>query len=351
MNGKKVYVPYEEGRESYGTEKKTQRGSLYQIPSTDQCRYIEEQIGTESDGKRAVGYIRVSTLGQASSDRFGMDEQRDIITKYCDDHGLQLMGWYIDSGVSGTAESRPAMDSLLYNGLKYPAISYVVCAKSDRMARDIKLYYYYLMLLEKKGIELVSATEELVNDSTGLGEIYKSLMLFVAEQERKNITMRTSGGRNQKARTGGYAGGKTPFGYRAVGGQLEIDPKEADIVRKVFFLYVRGMSANAITSYLNQSGARGRAGTWLATSTIINILKREKLYRGYYQYGSSGWVKGKHEPILTDDDLGTSPDDAINSKNDYPKVMYRIENQMAIEELKKHLQKKFEDEGDTVVNP
>lgn len=313
----------------------TQYGGAYRILTDEQYREIEKEIGTETDGKRAVGYIRVSTLGQVGENRFGMDEQRDLIQKYCDEHGLKLMGWYIDSGVSGTVESRPAMDALIYGTLKNPAINYVVCAKSDRMARDIKLYYYYLMLLEKKGIELISATEEVVNDSSGMGGIYKSLMLFVAEQERKNITMRTSGGRNQKAKNGGFSGGRTPFGYKSDYGELVIVPEEAEIVKKTFFLYSRGMSAYAIANYLNESGARGRAGTPLAVSTVISILKREKFYRGYYHYGSSGWVKGKHTPIITDESLKVPEDRQVGGTKEftYPKSMYQMNKDMAIKEL------------------
>ena len=62
------------------------------------------------------------------------------------------------------------------------------------------------MLLEKRGMKLISATEEVVNDDTGLGNVYKALMLFVAEQERNNITKRTSGGRAVKSANGGYSG-------------------------------------------------------------------------------------------------------------------------------------------------
>ena len=59
--------------------------------------------------------------------------------------------------------------------------------KSDRVARHINTYYYYMMLLEKKGMDLLSATEPIVNDESGLGEVYNTLMLFVAEQERNGI--------------------------------------------------------------------------------------------------------------------------------------------------------------------
>lgn len=152
--------------------------------------------------KNVVAYIRVSTDGQIGEDKFGMESQRAIITEYCSKNDMQVSDWYIDEGESGAKVERPALDEILFGEIKNPPVEAVVVAKSDRMARDIKLYFYYMMLLEKKKIELISATEEVVNDDTGLGNVYKALMLFVAEQERKNITKRTSGGRSIKAARG-----------------------------------------------------------------------------------------------------------------------------------------------------
>lgn len=325
-----------------GEEKKSQYGDAYQVPSEDDRRKLEHQIGSDTDGRRAVGYIRVS---KKKADRFDIEKQREIITKYCDEHNLIVCGWYIDSEISGLSKTSPAMNAMLYGGLKSPTVNYIVCARSDRISGDLKMYYYYFMLFDKKGIELVSATEDIVDDGTGLGEEYRIMMLFVAEQERKNIYARTSGGRAQKAKAGGYAGGKTPFGYKPKNGMLVIDPGEAEIVRKIFFLYTHGMSATAITNYLNASGARGRAGTFFSSSTIIGVLKREKFYRGYYRFKDSGWVKGQHEPIFKDDDpivsdepgeVTENPDTFLNMskiEGKYPKVLYKLDNDFAIAAL------------------
>ena len=66
-----------------------------------------------------------------------------------------------------------------------------------------------------------------------MANIYRALLLFVAEQERKNIALRTSKGRSVKARCGGYSGGRTPYGYKVVNGVLTINPEEEPIVKRV----------------------------------------------------------------------------------------------------------------------
>ena len=249
--------------------------------------------------ENVVGYCRVSTDGQVGEDRFGIESQKELIMKYCADHDMQISEWYIDEGESGVKESRPALDSLLYGEVKNPPVKAVVVAKSDRIAREIKLYFYYMMLLEKKSIHLISATEEVVNDDTGLGNVYKAMMLFVAEQERNNITKRTSGGRRVKASQGGYSGGQPPMGYQVQNGRLVINEAEAKVVRFIFERKHRGETMLSTVDALNEAGYKTRRGKPFVISTVQSIWNNERTYLGEYKYGKTGeWVKGQHEPIL-----------------------------------------------------
>lgn len=245
-----------------------------------------------------VAYCRVSTDAQAGEDRFGIEAQKGQIINYCEQNGLNIIGWYIDEGESGVKESRPKLDELLFGNATNPPIEAVVVYKSDRIARSIKLYYYYMMLLEKKGMQLISATEPIVNDESGLGEVYKTLMLFVAQQERDNITKRTSSGRRIKASKGGYSGGRTPYGYKPVRGEMVIDERYAPIVREIFQMRADGETLHGITDYINENGALTRSGKKFACSTVQKILSNRPIYEGMYRYGDSDWTEGRHKPLL-----------------------------------------------------
>ena len=249
--------------------------------------------------KNVVAYCRVSADGQCGADRYGIEVQKEEIMKYCAAHDMQVSEWYIDEGESEVEDSRPALDSLLYGEVKNPPVTAVIVSQSDKMAQDIKLYFYYMMVFERKGMELISATEEVVNDSTGLGSVYKDLILFVAEQERLNITKRTTSGRQIKAAKGGYSGGRPPYGYTPVDGKLVIVPEEADVVRFVFESKEKGETFQAICDALNAKGKTNRSGTKFSISTLQVILDNIPLYKGMYRYGkNSEWVQGQHEPIL-----------------------------------------------------
>lgn len=248
--------------------------------------------------KKAVGYIRVSTVAQAEEDKFGIDSQKETILAYAKEHDFEVIEFYVDDGVSGVKEVRPALDEILYSNESDCEYEAVIVAKSDRMARDIKLYFYYLYTLEKKNIKLISVTEDFDDDS-GLSNVYRSLLLFVAEQERKNICARTSSGRRLKAKGGGYSGGRAPYGYIASGGKLKVNQAEVSLVKRVFELKDDGCGLKAIASHLKEEGFITRGGKDFSPSTIKSILDNKKTYQGYYKYGDEmEYVRGEHTALI-----------------------------------------------------
>lgn len=253
--------------------------------------------------KNAVGYIRVSTERQAGEDKYGVDAQRKEILDYADKNGYVIIAWFQDS-ISGVKEDRPEFNKILYgDDVTNPPFEAVIVFKNDRVARDTKLYFYYLYTLEKKNIRLISVHEKFDEDND-LANVYRSLMLFVAEQERKNIALRTGNGRTIKAAAGGYSGGRVPFGYSVSDGRLIINENEAAVVRLIFSM--KGKPYMRIADWLNENDYHTRSGGQFYASSIKGILENEPTYRGMYRYGrgkgrkDAPWVKGIHEPILTD---------------------------------------------------
>lgn len=251
--------------------------------------------------KNVVAYCRVSTDAQAGEDRFGIEAQKEQIMEYCAKNDMQISDWYIDEGESGVKESRPQLDRLLYGEIANPPVEAVIVAKNDRVAREIKLYFYYKQILYKKGIELISVSEDF-GEMGAFSGILQAFVMFAAEQERTNIMKRTSGGRATKARIGGYSGGRAPFGYKVDNKQLVVNEAEAEVVRLVYKLRSECQTMPQITDALNNAGFKTRKGGQFYTSNVQSILENEKTYRGEYRYGKNGtWVKGQHEAILKGD--------------------------------------------------
>lgn len=247
--------------------------------------------------KNVVAYIRVSTDGQCGDDKFGLDVQKKTILDYCETNDYHIAQWFVDEGESG-AKERPGFDEIVYGEVANPPFEAVVVAKSDRVARDINIYYYYKMLLTKKNIKLISIAEDFGQFGV-FANMLEAFTLCVAEMERENINKRTSGGRKVKAAQGGYSGGRPPYGYTPRNGKLVIVPEEAEVVRYVIEAKDSGRTYLSICDDLNTQGKTNRSGTKFSISTLQVIVDNKPLYQGMYRYGKDAeWVKGVHEPIL-----------------------------------------------------
>ena len=247
--------------------------------------------------KNVVAYIRVSTDGQCGDDKFGLDVQREQITEYCARNDMNILKWFMDEGESG-AKERPGFDEIVYGDVANPPYEAVIVAKSDRVARDINIYYYYKMLLIKKDVKLISIAEDFGQFGV-FANMLEAFTLCVAEMERENITKRTSSGRKVKASKGGYSGGRPPYGYSPLNGKLVIVPEEAEVVRYIITAKDNGATYQSICDHLNKEGKTNRSGSRFSISTVQVIVENKPLYKGMYRYGKDAeWVEGEHEPIL-----------------------------------------------------
>lgn len=247
--------------------------------------------------KNAIGYIRLSTVEQSGDDKYGIDTQKEAISKYAMKNNYNVVYWSIDI-ISGVKDNREELDKILYRPDSLPDHQAVIVFKNDRVARDTKLYFYYFYTLERRNISLLS-TEEHFSEGDDFANVYRSLLMFVAEQERKNIALRTGKGRSLKAKCGGYAGGNKPYGYNVVDGTLVINSEEEPLVKLVFEEFDGGTSLTDICELLHNKGFVSRKGKRFQVSTIRSILANRLLYQGKYKYGDMDWVQGVHSPILS----------------------------------------------------
>jgi hypothetical protein len=108
----------------------------------------------------AIGYIRVSTDGQAR-EGVSLDAQRERIEAYAKAKGLELVDVLVDEGLSGKTIDRPALQ-LLLKRCRTGAVGHVIIWKLDRLTRRTR---HLLRLVEDvflaRRIELHSVSESL----------------------------------------------------------------------------------------------------------------------------------------------------------------------------------------------
>ena len=246
--------------------------------------------------KLSVAYIRVSTDGQDKDGAYGKEFQRAAILDYADRNGYIIDRWYEEIG-SG-AKERPVLENILYtDNVSNPPIEALIVFKQDRIARDMTLFFAYMYQLKKKNVELVSVHDD-VDMNDPMWGIQMALIQMIAEQERRNISIRTHAGKKVKAQNGGYAGGRCPYGYEAHDKELYINEEEAEIVRMMFSWFDSGLGLRTVATKLNDLGLRTRNGEEFTFNGVRSIRDNRMFYQGYYRYADIDWTKGRHEAIL-----------------------------------------------------
>jgi len=143
---------------------------------------------------RAAIYARVSTANNGQDPRLQTRE----LGEFCERRAWTLAE-YVDIGISGTKEKRPALDRLMADAHKRK-FDVVVVWKFDRFARSVSHLLRALETFNALGIAFVSLSEQL-DTSTPTGKMVFTVLGAVAELERSLIAERVRAGlRNAKAK-------------------------------------------------------------------------------------------------------------------------------------------------------
>jgi DNA invertase Pin-like site-specific DNA recombinase len=144
-------------------------------------------------------YCRVSTTDQ------NVDMQLAALREYAERRGWQLAAEYVDHGVSGSREKRPALDKLMADARRR-AMDAVVVFRFDRFARSVSHLARALDEFRALGIEFVSL-HEAIDTSTPMGRAMFHIAGAFAELEREIIRERVKAGLANAKRRGGKSDG------------------------------------------------------------------------------------------------------------------------------------------------
>jgi DNA invertase Pin-like site-specific DNA recombinase len=134
---------------------------------------------------RSAIYARVSTLDQEP------ENQLQELRRY-----VAARGWtaveYVDRGVSGAKDRRPALDQLLADARRR-RFDVLVCWRLDRLGRNLKHLVTLLEELQALGIAFVSLNEG-IDATTPAGKLQMHILAAIAEFERSRIAERVKAG-------------------------------------------------------------------------------------------------------------------------------------------------------------
>lgn len=220
--------------------------------------------------QKAIGYVRVSTKGQAD-EGVSLEAQRAKIQAWCELNDAELVAVFEDAGISGASMAgREGLQSALKAAGKGMAL---VCYSISRMARSTRDMLEIAERLDARGVDLVSVTEK-IDTTSAAGRMVFKMLSVLADFERDQIGERTKMAlAHKKAKGEVYA--PTPFGFDAIEGRLVAVAHEAKIVGEILRQRAHGASLAEIADKLNAQGIQGkRGGRWFA-STVRYVIQRQ----------------------------------------------------------------------------
>ncbi|MGM8288690.1 recombinase family protein [Clostridium perfringens] len=304
---------------------------------------LVNDIKIEKKRKIIAIYCRVSTDEQAEFG-YSIDEQKRLLEEWCKANDYIIYKCYSDRGISGkNIKDRPALKELLSDA-KEGKFDMVISWKINRVSRKLEDVLKIVNILEKNNITFKSYSEPFETD-TPAGRMQFQMMALIGEFERGTIAQNVKMGMIAKAKTGNWCGGRV-LGYDLVPNnspkeekkgknKLEINEKEAEIVRFIFNEYSKGKGYKAITNQINKLGYKTKKGNNFSVGSIRDILTNP-VYIGEIRYNvRQNWsekrrrninpnpirVKGKHEAII-DRELWDKVQLILESKKGKPSRIY-----------------------------
>ncbi len=142
---------------------------------------------------RAAVYARVSTHDQE------VENQLDELRRFVEARGWEARE-YVDEGVSGAVEQRPALDNLLRDA-KRRRFDVLVCWRLDRLGRSLKHLITLLDDLQALGVAFVSLAEG-IDATTPAGKLQMHILGAISEFERARCAERVRAGLARVRREG-----------------------------------------------------------------------------------------------------------------------------------------------------
>ena len=265
----------------------------------------------------------VALYARVSSDKQDVDlsvaAQLRALKDYAEKNGCLVVREYVDEAESGRDANRPQFRRMLDDAAKPEApFQEILVWKYSRFTRKREHAVAYKSMLRKKGIRVVSITEQAEDSATG--RLLEAIIEGVDEFYSENLAQEVSRGMREAASRGFWMSAYAPYGYKRVHVQdgvkkrprLELDPPADATVRRIFDMALQGKSILDITKTLNAEGIPTVNGKkWLKT-TVHTMLDNET-YTGAVVWGAT--AKDGQPPVRVED---AHP--AIISKQEFRRV-------------------------------
>lgn len=278
------------------------------------------EIKIISKEKQMPKLVKVAAYARVSSDKDAMlhslSSQVSYFSKMIQSHdSWKYVGVYSDEGMTGTKIKRDGFQRMIRDA-KAGKIDIIVTKSLSRFARNT--VDCLKTIREMKAINVdIFFEEQNIHTLSANGEFLISLLAGYAQEESRQCSENTLWRVRKNFKEGKPYGGSSMLGYRLEKGRFTVVPEEAEIVRKIFDLYLAGngfckiariLTNEGIKSYTGKAWNKSTLGEIISNVTYTGNLHLQKTYRENHMTKKTMRnkgekplyiVEGNHEPIIS----------------------------------------------------
>jgi len=251
--------------------------SISVIPSKPE---YDRSIKPQFKALRVAAYCRVSTTLEQQETSY--EAQVSYYTeKIKSNPNWKLAGIYADDGKSATNTKKRDDFNAMIEDCMAGKIDMIITKSVSRFARNTVDSLQNIRKLREKNIA-VYFEKEGVNTLEGTGELLITILSSQAQEESRNLSENTRWGLVRRFENGIVSVNHNKFlGYtKDKNGELVIVPEEAELVRRIFRLYLEGNSIIQITRILESEDIKTVTGRSRWCPGVIDKMLSNEKYMG-----------------------------------------------------------------------
>lgn len=206
-----------------------------------------------SNLKKTALYCRLSQDDGPEDDSNSIQNQKNILQKFAEDHHFPNLCFYVDDGFSGGNFQRPAFQQMI-SDMENGEIGIIVTKDLSRLGRNqLHTGLYIEERFPMFGVRYIAINDNVDTDSSESNDLmpFKNLFneWFIRDTSRKIRAVLKA-----KAERGERPGTRAPYGYikDPETKKLAVDDEAAAIVRRIFAMCASGNGPSQIARILKK---------------------------------------------------------------------------------------------------
>ena len=230
--------------------------------------------------------LKVTYYARVSTDKYEQLNSLENQVTYYENYIKENSKWtfvegYVDEGISGTSTNKRESFKRMIRDAKNGKFNLIITKEISRFARDTLDSISYTRKLLECGVGVLFQYDH-INTFNSDSELRLTIMASIAQEEVRKLSERVKFGFQRSIESGNVLGNNAIWGYMKDKGKLVIVEEEAEIIRKIYDMYVNEhLGMRSIGNKLASVGIFNKNGKPFQQSTIKYILTNPK-YKGYY---------------------------------------------------------------------